>query len=220
MLKDVISTSITTIENKKNAQSQHLSLENYCKALSLLSQVTGQLSVIIECMNAIKQMGISNAPILSSEMRDKLLDSIQALGTATKEYTLTKESIQILEAQIKMTKNEMESQWKIVASKYAAGTSGYLYILGGLTAEPKKAEKISNDINDAIKISPSKATMTTFIDNVATARKLINSFALVPEIEEFLTKIKLQQATIEDLTPKVMLWLKENNLTRKLNINF
>ena len=43
---------------------------------------------------------------------------------------------------------------------------------------------------------------------------------LNPEIEAFLQKVSSQQATIVDLTPNVLTWLKEKKLTSKLKVRF
>ena len=40
------------------------------------------------------------------------------------------------------------------------------------------------------------------------------------EIERFLKKVSAQQATVIDLTPNVLAWLKEKNLTGKLRVRF
>ena len=51
-------------------------------------------------------------------------------------------------------------------------------------------------------------------------KKIADEFSLNPEIEVFLKKVSALQATVADLTPDTLTWLKEKNLTSKLKIRF
>lgn len=57
-------------------------------------------------------------------------------------------------------------------------------------------------------------------DDVVTFEELADEFSLNPEIEVFLKKVSSLQATVADLTPDILTWLKGKNLTSKLKIRF
>ena len=40
------------------------------------------------------------------------------------------------------------------------------------------------------------------------------------EAEKFIVKVRTQQATVADLTPHIMDWLKENHLTGQIKVRF
>ena len=110
--------------------------------------------------------------------------------------------------------------WKDAAGKYAEGSSGYLSMIGGLSADPKRAKELADNISKAVAADPTIKGISSLISDVAEAKKIIEAFSLNPEIEAFLKKVSAQQATVLDLTPNILSWLKEKKLTSKLKIRF
>ena len=52
------------------------------------------------------------------------------------------------------------------------------------------------------------------------ADDIIQNLGLVDEVVNFLNKVSLGSATIYDLKPGVMKWIKEKDMAGKLSINF
>jgi len=93
-------------------------------------------------------------------------------------------------------------------------------MIGGLSNDPKRARELANKITQTAAGDPSTKAINSMVSDVAEAKRIADKFSLNPEIEGFLKKVSSQQATILDLTPKVLAWLKEKNLTGKLKIRF
>ena len=78
------------------------------------------------------------------------------------------------------------------------------------------AERITKTVDGALTTSNVKQ----LVEDVAEAKKIADAFSLNPEIATFLKKVSSLQATVVDLTPNVLSWLKEKKLTSKLKIRF
>ena len=77
-------------------------------------------------------------------------------------------------------------------------------------------DSISKTVNGALSVTSIKK----LVADVDEAKRITHGFSLNPEIEAFLQKVSSQQATIVDLTPNVLTWLKEKKLTSKLKVRF
>lgn len=220
MLTNVIEQSITAIQNKKKAQESKQSVQAFSSALAYLSLIATQLIDTLDCMDAVLGTGISSIPILHAEMRNELLAYISDCGQGVHEGTLRRDTVKILETQVKAAKAELDSTWHVIAAAYSDGPRGYLSMLGGLTDTPQKAKELQTIIADSVNASPTKKSVKVFAEDVSKAKSMTSGFSLQPEIETFLKKVKEQNATIDDLSPEVLDWLKDKKLTRKLSIKF
>ena len=110
--------------------------------------------------------------------------------------------------------------WKDSAAKYAEGTKGYLSMIGGLTDDPKHARELADSITKTVDGALTIINIKKLVNDVAEAKEITDAFSLNLEIEAFLRKVSSQQATIVDLTPDVLVWLKDKKLTSKLKIRF
>lgn len=220
MLTDIITASISAIEKKKSAQAKKQSDESLTYAFASLNAVSTRLKATLDCLDAICQNGISTNPLLRSELRDNLLTSISSCGDGAHSGTLTRETVKYMEAQSDQVKRDIDNGWATLSKAYSDGPCGYLSIIGNLTDNPEKAQTLNTDILNAIVTAPSRKSVQTFVTNVGDAQILSASFSMRPEIEIFLKKVKNKEATIVDLTPDIMTWLEEKQLTKKLGIRF
>lgn len=57
-------------------------------------------------------------------------------------------------------------------------------------------------------------------DNLNKSKRIISEIGLTKEIEEFLEKIRENRATLTDLTPEILNWLKSRDLQDKISLTF
>jgi hypothetical protein len=93
-------------------------------------------------------------------------------------------------------------------------------MIGGLSSNPQRARELADNITKSASSDPTTKSINSLVSDVVEARKIVEAFSLNPEIELFLKKVSAQQATVVDLTPNVLAWLKEKNLTSKLRVRF
>ena len=90
-----------------------------------------------------------------------------------------------------------------------------------LLVDKKTADEILREINSAkVQMPTSARAIQTFLDNIEKGKQLVDGLHLDEETEKFINKVKLQRATVSDLTQHILAWLKENNLLETLKIRF
>ena len=137
-----------------------------------------------------------------------------------KKNSASVETVKLLRSKGEAFFTKIKIVWKDAARKYSEGTTGYLSMIAGLSPDPKKARELAESITRAADGDPSVKAIDGLVSNVQEAKKITDAFALNPEIEAFLKKVSSQQATVLDLTPSILAWLKEKNLTNKLKLRF
>ena len=133
---------------------------------------------------------------------------------------LTLEAVKLLKSKGDAVSTQVKIVWRDAALKYSEGSKGYLSMIGGLSNDPKRAKELADNIAKIVDGAPSIKAVKCLVSDVAEAKQIIDGFSLNPEIEDFLKKVSSQRATVNDLTPSVLIWLKENKLTGKLKISF
>lgn len=220
LLTEIIKNSTTainarriTLENKQNA-------ELYAKALIQLCQQDYAIKSLLDCADEMKSKGIVDKSVLPKSVRDDLLNSVGDCGSAISEGTLTLDTVKVLQTKSENYASQLRLIWKDAAVKYAEGTKGYLSIIGGLTQDPKKARELGDNITKTVEGALSINAINKLVTDVGEAKAITDSFSLNPAIEAFLKKVSSAQATVTDLTPEIMQWLKEKQLLSKLKVKF
>ena len=90
----------------------------------------------------------------------------------------------------------------------------------GLDDPDRVSLQISNMVRDAIKPD---VTMFLHYETIEEkGKKIIEEmhFDSDPEVKAFIGKVQAQRATVSSLTPHILEWLKDNNLTDKIRLRF
>lgn len=220
LLTETIKKSTSAIKKRRMAIESKQHAETYGKALVQLTQATEGIKGTLDCAAAMTNSGIVNTPLMNENTRNDLIACINDCGNGVSEIKLTMEAVRLLKTKGDIIAGQIKIVWKDAAVKYAEGSSGYLSMIGGLSADPKRAKELADNINKAVTADPTIKGINGLVSDVAEAKKITEDFSLNPEIEAFLKKVSSQQATVFDLTPNVLTWLKEKKLTSKLKIRF
>ena len=220
LLTETIKNSTSAITKRRAAQESKQNAENYGKAITQLDQTISVIRVTLECSEALKTKGIVSAPVMDEDTRTEILECFDTCGNGIENMDLTLETVKLLRSKGDAFLTTIKIVWKDAARKYSEGTTGYLSMIAGLSPDPKKARELADSISKAADGDPSMKAIDGLIANVQEAKKITDAFALNPEIEAFLKKVSSQQATVFDLTPSILAWLKEKNLTGKLKLRF
>ena len=220
LLTDTIQRSTSAIQAKKSAIENKQSQENYAKALTKLSQVSKDIKTTIDNATSIYESGIVTNPLMTEELKESLLENINDCGNGIYDGTLSMDMVKVLQSKGSEFSSQIALVWKDAAEKYASGPKGYLAMIAGLTENPKHSRELVENINATINSNVSAFSIRNLIANVDEAKTLTDAFSLNASIECFLKKVSAQQATVMDLTPEILAWLKEKHLTTKLKIRF
>lgn len=220
LITETIKNSTSAIKQRRAAIESKQTAETYAKALAQLAQAAESIKSTLDCAVAMKETGIVSTPLIDEPTRSELLTCIDDCGNGVSEMQLTLETVRLLKSKGDAVATQIKIVWRDAAQRYSDGSKGYLSMIGGLSNDPKRARELANKITQTAAGDPSTKAINSMVSDVAEAKRIADKFSLNPEIEGFLKKVSSQQATILDLTPKVLAWLKEKNLTGKLKIRF
>ncbi len=220
LLTETIKNCTVAIKTRRAANEDKQRAENYAKALGQLVRTSEIISNILDCAAAMKANGIVDTPLIDDTTRAELLDCIDECGNGVSEVTLTPDAVKLLRSNGDAVAARIKIIWKDAAAKYSDGTKGYLSMIGGLSDDPKRAKDLAESIGRTVSGDPTIKAIDSLVADVTAAKKITESFAINAAIEAFLRKVSSQQATVTDLTPEVLTWLKEKKLTSKLKLRF
>lgn len=223
LLTETIQKSTTAIKLRRNATDNKAKAESYFKALTQLDQTAKSIEGTLRCAIELKTQGIVTEPVIAEEVRTDLLTCIDSCGNGVSpdsEEQLSLATVKLLQSKGDAIAASIKVVWKDAASDYAKGSTGYLSMIGSLTDNPKHAKELVEGITKTAEGDPSIKAISKLVADVAEAKKITDSFSIGPKIESFLKKVSSQQATVADLTPDVIAWLKEKKLMGKLKVRF
>lgn len=220
LLTEIIKNSTSAIKKSRATIESKQHAETYAKALVQLAQATESIKSTLDCAVAMKESGIVSTPLMEEISRGDLLACINDCGNGISEMQLTLEAVKLLKSKGDAFTAQIKIVWRDAAQKYSDGSKGYLSMIGGLSNNPKRAKELADSITKTVIGDPSINAINRLISDVEEASQIAEAFSLNPEIEGFLKKVSSQQATVIDLTPNILDWLKEKKLIGKLKIRF
>lgn len=220
LLTETIKKSTSAIKKRRAALESKQSAETYAKALAQLAQAVDSIKATLDCTTSMKANGILSAPVIDEQTRTELLECFIACGNGIHDGILSLDAVKLLRSKEDIFATQVKIVWKEASQKYSEGIKGYLSIIGGLSDDPKRARDLADAITRAVEGDPSIKVVESLASNVHEAKQITDAFSLNSEIENFLKKVSAQQATVVDLTPNVLNWLKEKHLTSKLKLRF
>lgn len=220
LLTETIKNSTSAIKKRRATIESKQHAETYAKALAQLAQVTDSIKGALDCAAVMKESGIVSTPLLDETARSDLLACINDCGNGVSEMKLTLEAVKLLKSKGDAVSSQVKIVWRDASLKYSEGSKGYLSMIGSLSNDPKRAKELADNITKTVAGDPSIKAVKSLVSDVTEAKRITEEFSLNAEIESFLKKVSSQSATVFDLTPNVLAWLKEKNLTSKLKIRF
>lgn len=220
LITETIKNSTSAIKQRRAAIESKQTAETYAKALAQLAQAAESIKGTLDCAAAMKEKGFVSTPLMDEPTRSELQACIDDCGNGVSEMQLTLETVRLLKSKGDAVATQIKIVWRDAAQRYSDGSKGYLSMIGGLSNDPKRAKELADKITQTVAGDPSIKAINSLVSDVAEAKQIASKFSLNPEIEDFLKKVSSQQATVLDLTPSILAWLKEKNLTSKLKIKF
>lgn len=220
LLTETIKNSTSAIKKRRATIESKQHAETYAKALVQLAQTTESIKGTLDCATVMKESGIVSTPLMDETTRSDLLACINDCGNGVSEMKLTLEAVKLLKSKGDAVSAQIKIVWRDASMKYSDGPKGYLSMIGGLSSDPKRAKELTDNISKTVAGDPSIKAVKSLVADVTEAKQITEEFSLNPEVEDFLKKVSSQRATVFDLTPDVLTWLKDKNLTGKLKIRF
>ena len=218
MLTEIISDSVRTMERLRQQRASKAAAEQFSAALAKLNACVTQTQKTLDCAEELRACHISEAPILTKAALDELRDSVNECGNAVSDGSLNADKVRLLEFRAKAAKQEMEAAWNQDASALAEALKSRLAILRSLSADGPRIRELESNMQNALTRPVTPEGIRSFAQDVAIAKRIADNFQLDAAMEDFLQKVSRRQATLADLTPEVLAWLRKHGFQRKFRI--
>lgn len=210
---NVMLDSIQVTNNKQAAKT-------FKEQVIALGSCTPILEQLLNVITALKDKQIAPG-ILTAELKETLQTTVDNCGERTYNHTLDATTVQALKNAIDLCKSATENAWKEASDKQCTSVIDSLTSLKNLLPDKKEADTLLEVLENAkIKMPTSAKEIDDFLGTVARGKKIVNGLHLDDEVEKFINKVKIQKATVSDLTPHILEWLKDNDLMNTMKVRF
>lgn len=153
-----------------------------------------------------------------SELTSKIDD---ILKKRLRGHILRDQDFKYIVAWIEGRSNNLRNKWAIYANENSKEIINSLNSLSNLFEDKRKVKEISTRLNGMKNRWPiTDNDIVEFKEVIKEGENIIKQLKLTEEVQMFLTMVVNRTATIEDLTPEVLSWIKDNEFVEKLTIGF
>lgn len=220
MIREKLAQSCATMATATRLRDDKAANEKLNTQLSNLNASADKLQTLIQVITAIQDADISQQVLTTEQIRN-LRDSIENCGQKADTYDLELSDVISLKSVIENCYSSTEATWKSVSSNLANGVCNSLSSLINLLPNPGKARSLLEKLSSACSKLPSTPqAVIDFVNNIDSAQAIVDTLNLDKNVEAFITKVRLGQATLTDLDSQTLRWIQANHLTNKLKICF
>lgn len=222
MILEALRSANSVILDSVNAANNKQAAQNFKKQVETLSAYTSQLEHLLNLLMVLKKKNLA-AGVISADIRNALQDAVDRCGEKTYDHTLDISTVIALKNAVELCRNSIYSAWKIISDKKSGAVIEDLTSLRGLLDNKKEADEILDYLNFVkVNMPVSEKALETFIIRVDKGKKIVDDlhFESDPEVKSFINKVRLQKATVGDLSLHILEWLKDNHLTDKIKLRF
>ena len=222
MILEKLQKASSTLLDSVNATSNKHAAETFNSQLGLLSNLTSQLEQILNLIEAMQKKGIT-PHIVTADIKKALQNAVDSCGEKVDDHSLDAGTVTALKNAVELCKRAVATVWKETADKQCTPIIESLTSLRGLVVNKAEAEKLIEALQKSKENTPTSVNgLDSYLSNIEKGKKIIEDmhFDSDPEVKAFIRKMQAQRATVDSLTPHVLEWLKENNLTSKIKLRF
>ena len=215
-LKQANSAMLDSIQVTTNKQAAKIFKEQ----VKQLGEITAQLEKLLNIIICFNEKEISKG-FFTQELKESLQTTVDNCGEKVNDHTLDTATVLALKNAYNLCKTATDNAWSESANDKSEEVVSSLVSLRNLLPDKKAADELLEEINSAkVKIPTSSKAIQSFLDNIEKGKQIVNGLNLDDETEKFINKVKVQKATVADLTPHILQWIADNNLMNTLKVRF
>lgn len=222
MILNSLKSANSVIMDSVHSTADKNATENFIKQLGSLNVYTTQLELLLNLLDKMQSLNILSR-ILTQETKDSLQFAVESCGEKTDNHTLDAGTVLALKNLVELLRNTLSSAWKESSEKNCTPIIESLNSLKSLLDFPQNAEEIIKKLEVAKSSLPSSSgSLQSYINDINHGKKIIEglNFDSDPEVKLFIDKVRRGKATVRDLTPHILEWIKDNSLSDKIRLKF
>lgn len=174
---------------------------------------------------------ISQASKLKFIPDDSVLDNLEEILNnleETIEYgEVDEDLLNRVSLKTKRTNTELKREWNSFYQKQMLTQSGKLNLISRLSADKTTLDEINRRMNQAaswdnlhVVASNGESVFDNYVSSIDSLEQTENDLHLSPEIRSFLSNVNKGTAGIDDITPEIIAWIKEQKLEKVFSIKY
>lgn len=169
--------------------------------------------------SSMSQVGFAT----SEEARNKVIKFLKSSSDAVAIGMVQESTASFLQKEELAIKKLILQEWSEYYHKIADQKINMLQTIKGIAPEREKVDYASNKIAKGALWNFKQDNLDKMEKGLREADEIINSLGFDrdgTEILDFLKKVASGKASVKDLTPDILKWLTEKNMTTKLAVSF
>lgn len=220
MLSNVLQNATERLEKNKTAQDRVRDSEHFESNITKVLQTANKMDMLLRAANEAKQQKLMRV-WLEQTLRNDLISTMQSVLEQVQERFLDNEVVRNLSRNTADLKAHLDRCWNQAVSQEAGQVASSLDTFGPFMDQPNEAVALKQSITNRMQELPaSSEEVLSFAAKLKKGREMADQAGDDPEIKAFIRKVFANQASLENITPKVQEWIKIHNLERRMKISF
>lgn len=186
----------------------------------IFTNVVDENHMVIQAVsNSMVQLGFA----ISSDTRNRIIGLLKSLSDAVSRGMVQESTANYLQKEIFTTKKAILQEWSEYYHKVADQKISMLQTIKGIAPEREKVDYASNKIRFGASWEFKQDNLDKMEKGLHEAEEIIDNLGFGEdgtEILDFLKKVASGKASVNDLTPDILKWLTDKNMTTKLSVSF
>lgn len=220
MLVDLLDKSISDMKKIYELEKSSNDVKKQKKNDEIFSNVVNDNHLMVKAVtNSMSQLGF----VISQETRGKVIGLLQSSSDAVSRGLIQESTANYLQKEVFDIKKAILQEWSDYYHRVAAQKINMLHTIKGIAPEREKVDYASNKIKLGASWDFKQDNLDKMEKGLQEADEIINNLGFGEngaEIYCFLKKVATSKASVHDLTPDILNWLIDNNMTAKLAVSF
>lgn len=220
MLVDLLDQSIIAMKEIYELEKSSNDVQKQEKNDKIFSNVVSENHLMVNAVtNSMSQLGF----VISQETRGRVIGLLKSSSDAVSRGLIQESTANYLQKEVFTIKKAILQEWSDYYHRVADQKINMLQTIKGIAPEREKVDYASNKIKLGASWDFKQDNLDKMEKGLQEADEIINSLGFGEdgaEILVFFKKVASGKASVHDLTPDILNWLMENNMTSKLAVSF
>ena len=220
MLIGLLEQSIVAMKEIYELEKASNDVQKQEKNDRIFTNVVDENHMVIQAVsNSMVQLGFA----ISSDTRNRIIGLLKSLSDAVSRGMVQESTANYLQKEIFTTKKAILQEWSEYYHKVADQKISMLQTIKGIAPKREKVDYASNKIRFGASWEFKQDNLDKMEKGLHEAEEIIDNLGFGEdgtEILDFLKKVASGKASVNDLTPDILKWLTDNNMTTQLSVNF
>ena len=220
MLTDLLEQSIIAMKEIHELEKSSNDVQRQEKSDKIYSAAVSESHLIVQAVsNSMLQLAFA----VSSETKSRVIELLKLSCDAVARGMVQESTANYIQKEVVVIKKSILQEWSEHYHKIADQKINMLQTVKGIVPERDKVDYAINKIKRGASWEFKQDNLEKMKKGLQEAEEIIDNLGFGPngsQIIEFLKKVADGKASVHDLTPVVLDWLKDKNITTKLAVSF